>query len=211
MSVKYLNDTQIIFWDFDGVIKDSVEVKSVAFGQLFSSFGRGIKKKIINHHKMNGGMSRFDKLPIYIKWTEQKSTQEMVDDYSAKFSTLVRQKVIDSQWVPGVLNYLSSNHNKQKFFLVTATPQQEIEDILVSLKIKHFFKEVVGSPTTKVNAIKGILNKHSILSKNSIMIGDSISDCNAANINNVQFVLRKTVLNKKLQKSLNCLMLENFL
>ena len=211
MSVKYLNDTQIIFWDFDGVIKDSVEVKSVAFGQLFSSFGRGIKKKIINHHKMNGGMSRFDKLPIYIKWTEQKSTQEMVDDYSAKFSTLVRQKVIDSQWVPGVLNYLSSNHNKQKFFLVTATPQLEIEEILFELDIYDHFEQIIGSPTVKGESIKMLLDKYKVDIKRAVMVGDSKSDYEAAILNNIQFVLRKTELNKSLQSWLNCQMIDNFL
>jgi len=43
------------------------------------------------------------------------------------------------------------------------------------------------------------------------MIGDSRSDYNASNINNIQFVLRRTNLNKELQKDLNCLMLDNFL
>jgi phosphoglycolate phosphatase-like HAD superfamily hydrolase len=79
------------------------------------------------------------------------------------------------------------------------------------LKIKHLFKDVVGSPTRKTNAIESIMKKYSILSKDSIMIGDSSSDYNAANINSVQFVLRQTALNKNLQSKLDCLMINNFL
>jgi phosphoglycolate phosphatase-like HAD superfamily hydrolase len=211
MPINYLNSAKTIFWDFDGVIKDSVEVKSDAFEQLFLPFGKEIAKKVRVHHEENGGISRFDKLPIYIEWAEQKPTQEAVNEYALKFSTLVKKKVVNSEWVPGVTSYLNRNCNTQQFFLVTATPQQEIEDILILLKIKHLFKVVVGSPTRKTNAIESIMKKYSILSKDSIMIGDSSSDYNAAKINGVPFILRRTELNKKLQQKLDCLMISNYL
>ena len=211
MSIEFLKAYRSVFWDFDGVIKDSVKVKSDAFEQLFFPFGKKVIERVRNHHEENGGMSRFAKLPIYIEWAGQNITQEMFDEYATRFSILVKQKVIDSKWVTGVFEYLSGNYNKQEFFLVTATPQQEIEDILISLKIDNFFKEVVGSPTKKYRAVEFIMGKYSILSESSVMIGDSRSDYNASNINNIQFVLRRTNLNKELQKDLNCLMLDNFL
>ena len=211
IKINNLRVCACIIWDFDGVIKDSVVVKSDAFIQLFLQFGDEVAKKVRKHHEENGGMSRFEKLPIYIEWAGQNITQEMFDEYATRFSILVKQKVIDSKWVTGVFEYLSGNYNKQEFFLVTATPQQEIEDILISLKIDNFFKEVVGSPTKKYRAVEFIMGKYSILSESSVMIGDSRSDYNASNINNIQFVLRRTNLNKELQKDLNCLMLDNFL
>jgi phosphoglycolate phosphatase-like HAD superfamily hydrolase len=211
VNINYLKDFNTIFWDFDGVIKDSVEVKSDVFEQLFLPFGKKVAKKIRNHHEMNGGVSRFEKLPIYIKWSKQKPTKKIVNEYALIFSTLVRQKVINSEWVPGVLNYLNSNHNKYCFFLVTATPQQEIEDILKALKIKHFFKGVFGSPVKKIDSIKSILKRYSISCDSSIMIGDSMSDYNAANMSEISFVLRRTALNKRLQQQLNCKMIDDFL
>ena len=42
------------------------------------------------------------------------------------------------------------------------------------------------------------------------MIGDSISDYEASEQNNIQFILRKTEFNKKLQKQLKCTMIKNF-
>ena len=36
----------IIFFDFDGVIKESVEIKSDAFERLFLPFGDAIVKKV---------------------------------------------------------------------------------------------------------------------------------------------------------------------
>ena len=43
------------------------------------------------------------------------------------------------------------------------------------------------------------------------MIGDSIEDYEAANESNVDFILRKTNFNQKLQEKLNCTMIDNFL
>ena len=41
---KYKN----IFWDFDGVIKDSVDVKSEAFLNLFEETDVNLKKRLKN-------------------------------------------------------------------------------------------------------------------------------------------------------------------
>jgi phosphoglycolate phosphatase-like HAD superfamily hydrolase len=199
-----------IFWDFDGVIKDSVAVKADAFEQLFLPFGKQLAKKVRFHHEEHGGMSRFDKFPLYLSWSSQEKSESLVNEYAKKFSTLVKQQVIDSQWVDGALEYLQNNHENQQFFLVTATPQQEIEEIISELKIQYYFQQVIGSPTSKNRALKILLEKYTIDPEDSIMIGDSSSDYEAALANQVEFILRKTVLNKKLQEQLNCQMIEDF-
>ena len=210
MSIKSLKSAKVIFWDFDGVIKDSVKVKTDAFEKLFSTYGNDIVKKIRIHHEENGGVSRFDKIPNYLKWVKQELSQEIVNRYSNQFSILVKKNVIDSEWVVGVLNFLQNNHLSKKFFIVTATPQKEIEDILSQLKIDIFFQSVIGSPTKKGEAIKMILDNYSILPEDSVMIGDSESDYNAAIVNMVPFILRKTEFNKKLQDKINCQMIKDF-
>ena len=210
ISIEYLKNAESIFWDFDGVIKDSVEVKSDAFEQLFLPFGKVTSKKIREHHEENGGMSRFDKIPIYLKWSNQEASQQMIDKYLQQFSKLVKDKVIDSEWAPGVLDYLQNNHNKQTFFLITATPQKEIESILYHLKIESYFKLVVGSPINKIQALSKILDKYNINLESSVMVGDSISDYEASIVNKITFILCKTKFNIFLQKQLNCIMVKDF-
>ena len=120
----------VIFWDFDGVIKDSVKVKSIAYEQLFTPFGYDVVKQVREHHETNGGLSRFDKLPIYLGWAGCVSTPGLVEEYSNKFSILVKRKVIESNWVPGVLEFIRNKTNKQSYFIISATPQGEIEEII---------------------------------------------------------------------------------
>ena len=202
MTLNLVKKASTIFWDFDGVIKDSVSVKSDAFELLFLPFGDKVAKKVKKHHEENGGMSRYDKLPIYLNWAGENSSKELICKFEQKFSQLVKKQVIKSPWVVGVLEYLQIYYKKQFFFVVTATPQKEIEDILEQLQIACYFKQVIGSPTKKNEALKMLLNKYCIDSRQAIMIGDSDSDYEAAKVNKVKFILRKTELNKTLQKQL---------
>jgi len=207
---EWFAKAETFFMDFDGVIKESVRVKSDAFEQLFSMFGTEISKKVRNHHEANGGMSRFDKLPIYLDWSGQPSTQRFVNKYSENFSFLVKQKVIDSEWVPGILDFLNYNSSRQ-FFLITATPQKEIEEIINQLNLLPLFKKIIGSPIKKTNAVKILLEEYSISIDKVIMIGDSSCDFEAAKVNQIPFILRKTNYNIKLQQKLDCPMINNFL
>lgn len=211
MTLDLIKEAKTIFWDFDGVIKDSVLIKSEAFERLFQPFGDEVSKKVKKHHEENGGMSRFEKLPIYLEWAGKNSSKSLVLEYEKKFSKIVMQKVIDSPWVAGVLDYLEKNAQKQKFFIVTATPHTEIIKILKELEIIKLFKQVIGSPTSKKIAINQLLTQHKIKLDYALMIGDSNSDYEAAMENKVKFVLRKTELNKNLQKKLKCKMINDFL
>ncbi|MBT6226698.1 MAG: HAD family hydrolase, partial [Candidatus Scalindua sp.] len=90
------------------------------------------------------------------------------------------------------------------------TPQSEIEEILDTLKINHLFRKVIGAPTRKGVAIKLLLTEYLISIKETVMIGDSNSDCEAARVNNVPFILRRTNLNKILQEKVSCPMIDDF-
>jgi phosphoglycolate phosphatase-like HAD superfamily hydrolase len=205
------NQFDVIFWDFDGVIKDSIIIKGLAFESLFSDCNKEVLSQIRKHHLEFGGLSRFEKIPIYLKLAGISPTELNVKKYSEKFSHIVKQSVIDSPWVPGVFEYLESNYLRQKFILVTATPKIEIDEILTELNITEYFREVYGSPMIKVKAIALAIEKFQCDLKKTIMIGDSISDFNAAKNNNLPFVLRKTDLNAALQRDLNCFMFKDFI
>ena len=67
-----ISSARVIFWDFDGVIKDSVPVKSEAFRKLFSPYGKKVTNSVVEHHMANGGMSRYKKIPYYFIRQDKK-------------------------------------------------------------------------------------------------------------------------------------------
>lgn len=181
----------MIFWDFDGVIKDSIKVKSQAFVKLFQSCGVGVAGRVREHHEANGGMSRFDKLPIYLRWAGEEPSESRVNDFCDQFSQLVLQGVIEAPWVPGVEVILRSNVHQQTFVLVSATPQEELEHILQALDLTACFAEIFGAPTSKKDAIRLALSGYGAEPQACLMIGDARADLEAAQANQVPFLLRR--------------------
>ena len=60
-----LTSIKTIFFDFDGVIADSVDIKTKAFAKLFKRYGDEIVKKVVEYHLSHGGVSRYDKFRYY--------------------------------------------------------------------------------------------------------------------------------------------------
>ena len=58
---------------------------------------------------------------------------------------------------------------------------------------------------------KRSIDEFNINPKESIMIGDSKSDCESAKTNKVPFMLRRTKLNRELQAQLSCQMFDDFI
>lgn len=200
MKPSQLEPYHFVFLDFDGVIKESVEVKAVAFEQLFAPYGGDIAKRVRVHHEANGGISRYEKLPLYLEWAGIRPNNKTVEEFAMRFSSLAKQGVISSSWVSGMPDYLVNNLKQQTFFLITATPQQEMEEILDALNIGHYFKQVIGSPTSKTIAVATMMRNYKIKPEGVVMVGDSTSDHQAATENDIAFILRKTNLNQNLQK-----------
>lgn len=201
MTRMRIEQKQIVFWDFDGVIKDSVDVKTKAFETLFLPYGIGVAARVREHHEANGGVSRFDKIPLYLGWAGLPDSDERVSVFCDQFSGLVLQGVIDSPWVVGVRDYLLQHCGQQYFVLITATPQEEIEFIIDRIGIAHCFREVYGAPKGKSEAIAGVLRRLVIDRDKVLMIGDAETDLLAARANAIPFLLRRTAINQNLQAS----------
>ena len=122
-----LNNAQIIFWDFDGVIKESDEVKTKIYFDLFLCFGNEFATRVKEHHILNAGISRFVKIPLYLGWATGKVDEDLIKCFYEKFSDLSIDLVVRCPWVPGVYEYLLANHAEQNFILLTGTPHDEIQ------------------------------------------------------------------------------------
>jgi phosphoglycolate phosphatase-like HAD superfamily hydrolase len=209
-AVARLRRYRILFWDFDGVIKESVTIKTDAYVALFEPFGPQLAARVREHHECNGGMSRLEKIPLYLRWSGAEPSTEQVDEYCAAFAHAVRQRVIDCPWVAGVREYLAQNHARQRCVLITATPQAEMIDILAALRIAAWFREVHGAPTSKAQAIAAVLQRWRCAPTEALVIGDSRSDYQAALTAGPDFLLRRTPLNRKLQSEFGGPQCENF-
>tara|TARA_Y100000590_G_scaffold292814_1_gene329742 strand:+ start:59318 stop:59944 length:627 start_codon:yes stop_codon:yes gene_type:complete len=200
-----------IIFDFDGVIVESVKIKTDAFATLYLKYGDDIINSVIEHHQSNGGMSRFEKIKLYHETFLNKSvSNEELKILANKFSELVVKKVIAAPYVKGALEYISSHYNKCSLFISTGTPTHEIKQILHGRRIDHYFTEVFGSPEEKTYHVNNIKLNYGMKPNDLLFFGDSLTDLDAAKQAGIPFILIKNDYNKNLINSYKGKAIKNF-
>lgn len=179
-----------IIFDFDGVLLESVSVKTDAFCRLFS-FTPTYVDQIVQFHLDNGGMSRFDKFRhIYTNILHTDLSQEQFDLLSQRFSDLVEEAVATAPFVDGTLDFLETASRKYTLYIVSATPEEELVRIVAKKDISRYFSGIYGSPQKKVDHIRQIVTTHGCSPKDVLFIGDAINDWQAARESGVRFIAR---------------------
>lgn len=177
MIDKNIEDYEAILFDFDGVLAECMHVKTEAFAQLYEPYGQDVVNKVVTHHVENGGISRYVKIKHYHeKYLNKPINEEQVEEIAQKFSDLVVEKVIKSDWVKGAKELLEKYHKTIDMYVISGTPEVELKIIIKERNMEKYFKAVYGSPITKPEHAKRIIAKHGYDPKKVIYIGDSLSD-----------------------------------
>ena len=182
-----------IIFDFDGVLVESVDIKTKAFAKLFESEGEDIVEKVVDYHLKNTGVSRFEKIRyIYQNMLKRDLSEETFADLCHRFSHLVVDEVVNAPYVKGAKEFLDSYYNEYSCFVASATPQDEMEEIIKRRQMQGYFKGIYGSPKKKGDIVREILVVYtSTLSpQSSVYVGDAMSDYLAAKDNAVNFIAR---------------------
>ncbi len=180
-----------VIFDFDGVIVESVDIKTNSFAKLFESEGEKAVKEIIDYHLLNSGVSRFEKFRyIYNNILKRELSDEIFTNLCNRFSELVTEEVIKAPFVKGAKEFLHSYKKAYAFFVSTATPQIEIEFIIRKRNIADYFRGIYGAPIEKSNIVERIIKDNNFLPQELVYIGDAISDYKAACANSVNFIAR---------------------
>ena len=185
-----VENSKILMFDFDGVIADSVEVKTHAFASLYMEYGDEIVNKVIEHHKNNGGMSRFEKFCIYHEsFLNQEINEEILIQLSDRFSKIVFNKVVSANEINFVGQFLKKFGGENRICVVnSATPQAEMRKIIKARGMDNIFSYVLGSPQSKADNINVVLDKYGCSKNELLFFGDSKADLSAAINCDVDFI-----------------------
>lgn len=179
-----------IIFDFDGIILESVDVKTWAFEKLFERYP-GHLLEILRYHMENGGVSRFIKFRyIYKSILRKPLTKDLFDRLCRRYSRLVYQRVVGAPFVPGALGLLKKYSKRCLLFVISGTPQKEMARIIKDKCLSGYFTEVFGSPGAKSLWTKRILKQYRLNPKETVFVGDAMSDYQAALANKILFVGR---------------------
>lgn len=184
--------TEAVVFDFDGVLAESVDIKTEAFRDLYGDFGDDVVERVVAHHEDHGGISRFEKIRHYhAEFLGKNLSAEELAAWTDRFSRLVEDKVVGSAWVAGARAFLDElDAAGIPLFVASGTPEDELLRIIERRGMRAYFTAIGGAPRTKQEILEAFLNRHGFDRSNVLMIGDARTDYEAAIQCSVPFVGR---------------------
>lgn len=178
-----------IFWDFDGVILDSMKIKGSGFVELFNKYDSSKVKLLEEYHYKNGGISRFAKIKYFYENILKESVSDnKIEQLSHDFSKIVEKKLFDKRnLISDTLSFIDENYKRFNFHIVSGAEHNELNSLCKFFKINKYFKSINGSPTKKNILVQNILSNNNYNIDETILIGDSINDYEAAKDSNIVF------------------------
>ncbi len=181
---------KVIFWDFDGVLMNSNEIRDLGFVRVLSEFPKQKVDQLLKFHQKNGGLSRYVKFRYFFEEVlGEEILEEEINGWAEKFSEIMRELLIDeSLLIEETIQFVKKEYEKREMHIVSGSDQSELRYICEQLEIAKYFNSINGSPTPKNDLVVNILDRNELNKKECVLIGDSINDYEAAKINQIDFL-----------------------
>ncbi|MCL4263412.1 MAG: HAD hydrolase-like protein [Anaerolineae bacterium] len=181
-----------VVFDFDGVILESGHIKTEAFLELFADWPEH-REAVLAFHLANLGVSRYVKFRYVVEalWQRPYTPQDEAA-LGAAFEGLVLDKVLRCPFVPGAAETLAAIQGRLPAFVASGTPQAELDFIVTRRDLRGSFQEVWGTPCTKPDILGDIVARYGWQPDEVLMVGDGLSDYQAAQAVGTRFLARLT-------------------
>ncbi len=186
-----------VVFDFDGVLAESNGVKVAAFEKLFAGYPECAERMRALYRK-DPHRPRARHFEAFVRdglglSPDSDEGSKCIAEMAERFSNDVLEAVIASPDVKGARNLLEYLQGKCPLFIASTTPQVELDLIADKRGLRPYFEEIHGNPpTSKVEAVKRVRDRHGLGSEEVLFIGDSQADYDAARETGVRFWGRKS-------------------
>lgn len=187
--MRNISDSKTIFWDFDGVIMDSMPTRTKGFSSVLKDFPSEQVDALIDFHNKNGGLSRYVKFRYFFEQIRGETiSDEKVMHYARIFSEIMLNTLMDkSLLIADSLQFIKINYVRYEMHIVSGSDGDELKKICHAIDIDKYFKSINGSPTPKTRLVEYLLIEQNYNKNDVILVGDSINDYEACTNNGISF------------------------
>ena|SRR3569832_1484299 len=181
-----------IFFDFDGVIADSVDAKIIAFGELYREFGAEVRAAVMAYQRAVPGETRFDKIPkFHRELLGVELTPDEVTHWCDRLSDIVLDEVVASPLLPDVPEVLARlRDHGVPGHIVSGTPHDELQVIVDRKGLRPWFASARGAPQKKHVIVEDILAATGLTRERCLFVGDAMTDYDCAQKCGIDFLGR---------------------
>ena len=170
-----------LVFDCDGVILESVPVKTRAFARIAEPFGAEAVARLLMYHKAHGGVSRYAKFAwLYREVLGREITQAELADLGSRYAEIAFDEVCRCDLVPGVEAVLTRWRGRVPMYVCSGAPHEEVNVILTGRGLEQYFAGIYGSPPAKAELLRSIIDRAGVDPATAVMVGDSVTDLDAA-------------------------------
>jgi phosphoglycolate phosphatase-like HAD superfamily hydrolase len=183
-----LPEFSFVVFDCDGVILDSNAIKTEAFWHALMGFPKRKVEALVDFHRKHGGVSRYEKIRYFFESLLNDPDQTKYKIALERFQQYCQAQLRDAPLVPGVVAYLQRlRDGKIPMFVVSGSDETELKEVLRQKQILPFFERVLGSPTSKRENLKALLEQECRVGP-GIFFGDAQLDYDIAAEHGLNFV-----------------------
>lgn len=172
---------QCLAFDCDGVLLDSVPVKTRAFARIAEPYGAEARDRFVMYHTVHGGVSRYKKFEwLYREVLGREITPEESAELGRKFAEYALDEVRRCPMIAGAEDVLRRWHGALPMYVCSGAPQEELELVLRERGLTGFFDGIFGSPPAKAEVLARAVSLAGVLPEECLMVGDAPTDRHAA-------------------------------
>jgi phosphoglycolate phosphatase-like HAD superfamily hydrolase len=176
-----------VVFDFDGTLVDSAGVKYETFFKLFADTPahRAIVAEVL---AADPDGSRHAVIPRMIAKLREQGLQVPPDDAIETYGRLVEMDVSAAPECSGATALLSRLKDSMDVYVASNTPREAVRRETVQRGWSGWLKGVHGYPDRKADVVRGILDRDGIKPDRLAVVGDGLSDEEAARVNSCVFI-----------------------
>jgi phosphoglycolate phosphatase-like HAD superfamily hydrolase len=188
----------LLIFDCDGVLINSNNLKVKAMEEALFTLGidKILVHKCSNYFANNFGKSRYYHIDYFVNNildVNESDQQIFKSALLTEYSRLCEELYLTAEISPFVEELLKTNQSVK--YVASGSDQSELRNIFRKRDLDKYFEDILGSPEKKAVNVSQILNNNK--TSNAVMIGDAISDLEAARDNNIDFIFYRPLSNVK--------------
>lgn len=187
--MRRFSEYELLIFDCDGVILDSniLKIEAMKNALIDAGITASEVESCTNFFKDNFGKSRFYHIDHFVSdiiKLKASSIEEFKVNLLAAYSKQCKSLYLLANLTPFITEVLCTSTAIK--YVASGSEQQELIDVFEQRKLDGYFTKILGSPEKKVNNVANILAEQP--STKAVMIGDAVSDLEAAKDNNIDFI-----------------------
>src|SRR5690606_26813249 len=157
-------------------------VRNRGFELVLKEFPQQEVAQLMQFHLNNGGLSRYVKFRYFFeKIRNETISAEEVNKWASIFSDIMKSELVNPELlITDSLNFVKDNYQNYEMHIISGSDQEELRYLCENMGLSNYFKSINGSPTPKIQLVKNVLKEYNYSAVDTILIGDSRNDYEAA-------------------------------